>query len=166
MIDGIDFLESQRRPHLWHRQSEIFLDMLTLPQSSTSVSNEGTEVDTVPMYDRPVKLIAYLRKHAIQALVQTWSTGLEGHDAMVEIALQAKTGPFRPLIISFDSGVETQRESAARHCPQNPVYYHLIFIYTTYINVWIQICHNPQTISSPPKSSPTSACSNCLKTVL
>ncbi|KAL5482525.1 hypothetical protein ACEPAI_9119 [Sanghuangporus weigelae] len=103
------------------RQSEIFRDMLALPQPVAS--GEGEPVETVRMYDLPVELsnllkaiydgvtfytrdiedfffltsilrlstkyfIAHLRRQAIEALVRTWSFALEGHDAMVERALQ------------------------------------------------------------------------------
>ncbi|EJC97882.1 uncharacterized protein FOMMEDRAFT_143417 [Fomitiporia mediterranea MF3/22] len=110
------------------RQSEIFKDMLALPQPSPLTSNDVEKVETVRMYDLPVELsnllmaiydgvtfynrdvedffflasilrlstkyfIAHLRKQAIEALAQTWSYMLDGHDAMVDRALQAPVGP-------------------------------------------------------------------------
>ncbi|KAL5524456.1 hypothetical protein ACEPAF_9596 [Sanghuangporus sanghuang] len=103
------------------RQSEIFRDMLALPQPVAS--GEGAPMETVRMYDLSVELsnllmaiydgvtfytrdiedffflasilrlsakyfIAHLRRQAIEALARTWSFSLEGHDAMVERALQ------------------------------------------------------------------------------
>ncbi|KAH8114380.1 hypothetical protein DFH11DRAFT_1688916 [Phellopilus nigrolimitatus] len=104
------------------RQSEIFRDMLTWPQPSTT-----TDIETVCMYDLPVEIsnllkaiydgvtfqnrdiedffflasilrlsskyfIAHLRRQAIEALAKTWSHLLEDHDAMVERAIQAPVG--------------------------------------------------------------------------
>ncbi|KAI5121414.1 hypothetical protein M0805_003186 [Coniferiporia weirii] len=115
------------------RQSEVFKDMLALPQPQDS--GAGTELETVRMFDLPVELsillkaiydgivfqnrdiedfftlasvlrlstkyfIAHLRRQAIEALAQTWSYTLEGHDAMVERAIQAPVGP-APNDITF-----------------------------------------------------------------
>ncbi|THH07411.1 hypothetical protein EW145_g3389 [Phellinidium pouzarii] len=107
------------------RQSEVFKDMLALPQPSNT-STVG-ELETVRMFDLPAELsnllkaiydgvifqdrdiedffflasilrlstkyfVAHLRRQAIEALAQTWSYTLEGHDTMIERAVQAPMG--------------------------------------------------------------------------